>query len=206
VRVGQAEHRGRERSPREEATLGRMVDFADGDGRSETAREPQEAALLVFAQRADARLDIGALGAQAERFFATRLGLTEDKRYAPGQEAPRTDEARFVVAPAGAPPGIRAAFARPRDDADLALAVDADERAGPGGTGLALVARRCQTVWLVSLETDPDPLALRLAAILASVLLGPILDARVPELFGVKTARAKLEALLARPREEEAGR
>ena len=42
---------------------------------------------------------------------------------------------------------------------------------------------------------DPDALALRLAAILASVLLGPILDARVPELFGVKTARAKLDAL-----------
>ncbi len=195
VRVGQAEHPGRERSPRQDATLGRMVDAADGDRRSETTGGPPDATLMVFAQRADARLDIGALGTQAERFFATRLGLAEDKRYAPG-DAPRTDEARFVVAPVGAPPGIRAAFARPRDDADLALAVDADNRAGPGGTGLALVARRCQTVWLVSRETDPDPLALRLAAILASVLLGPILDVRVPELFGVKTARAKLEALL----------
>ena len=55
------------------------------------------------------------------------------------------------------------------------------------------MARRCQTVWLVARTDDADPLALRLAAILASVVLGPILDARGPELFGVKTARAKLE-------------
>jgi len=82
---------------------------------------------------------------------------------------------------------------RPSGTDDLALAVRADERAGPGGTGLALVARRCPTVWLISRTLDPDPLALRLSAILASVLLGPILDARVPELFGVKTAREKME-------------
>jgi hypothetical protein len=54
-------------------------------------------------------------------------------------------------------------------------------------------------VWLVSRADQADPLALRLAAILASVFLGPILDVRVPEIFGVKTARAKLEALLSRP-------
>jgi hypothetical protein len=155
-----------------------------------------DSAYLVFAQSADARVDIGAFSAHAERFFATRLGLTADKSYAPGQ-APRSDDAGIVIAPDGETPGIRHASARPRGDADLALAATADERAGPGGTGLALLARRCQTVWLVSRVIDPDPLALRLAAILASVLLGPILDARVPEIFGVKTARAKLEALLA---------
>jgi hypothetical protein len=149
--------------------------------------------FVVFAQSRDARIDIGAWSAHAERFFKTRLGLTADKRYDPGH-APRTDDARFVVAPDGETPGIREAAARPCEARDVALAADADERAGPGGTGLALVARRCQTVWVVSRVVDPDPLALRLAAILASVLLGPILDAQVPELFGVKTARAKLQA------------
>jgi hypothetical protein len=173
-----------------------MVDLADGDSRPETAMWPREAAFVVFAQRADARVDIAGWSGQAERFFATRLGLAEAKLYPPERDVPRRDEARFVIAPEGQAPGIRSASARPRGDDDLALAVDADERAGTGGTGLALVARRCQTVWLVCRETDPDPLALRLAAILASVLLGPILDVRVPELFGVKTARAKLEALL----------
>jgi hypothetical protein len=169
-----------------------MADIAGGGTRG-AVRVPRESAYVVFAQSADARVDIAAWSAQAERFFATRLGLAEDKRYAAGEAAPRWDEARVVVAPTGAAPGIRSACARPCEADDLALAVSADERAGPGGTGLALVARRCQTVWLVSRTVDPDPLALRLAAILASVLLGPILDVRVPELFGVKTARAKLE-------------
>jgi hypothetical protein len=180
-----------------------VADIADAEARGETARPAREGAYLVFAQRADARIDIAGWSAHGERFFSTRLGLAEDRRYPPGQAAPRTDEASFVIAPTGETPGIRSALARPREADDLALAVDADERVGPGGTGLALVARRCQTVWLVTRALDPDPLALRLAAILASVLLGPVLDVRVPELFGVKTARAKLEALLTRPGEPE---
>ena len=61
-------------------------------------------------------------------------------------------------------------------------------------TGLALLARRCQAVWIVErADGEPDRLALLLSAILASVLLGPILDPARGELFGVKTARAKLE-------------
>jgi hypothetical protein len=155
-----------------------------------------ESGYVVFAQRADATIDIATWNAQAERFFSTRLGLAEDKHYAAGAAAPRRDEARFVIAPAGETPGIRSAYARPCEADDLALALRADERAGPGGTGLALVAHRCQTVWLIARALDPDPLALRLAAVLASVLLGPILDVRVPELFGVKTAREKLDAML----------
>jgi hypothetical protein len=153
----------------------------------------RDGALLVFAQRADARIDVDAWTSHATRFFATRIGLTEDRRYPPGAPVPRVDALRFVVAPDGEPPGIRAAFGRPRDPEDLALAEAVDARAG--GTGLALVARRCETVWLVVPESRHDALALRLAAIFASVLLGPILDPRVPELFGVKTARAKLDAL-----------
>jgi hypothetical protein len=45
----------------------------------------------------------------------------------------------------------------------------------------------------VTREADDDRVALRLAMILASVHLGPIIDPRGPDLFGVKTARAKLE-------------
>jgi hypothetical protein len=172
------------------------MDNGDDGGASGRATMPRDAGYVVFAQRADARIDIDAWSVHAERFFSTRLGLAEDKRYAAGVAAPRSDDARFVIAPAGETPGIRAAGARPCDDDDLALALHADERAGPGGTGLALVARRCQTVWLIPRTLDPDPLALRLAAIFASILLGPILDARVPELFGVKTAREKLDRLL----------
>jgi hypothetical protein len=152
----------------------------------------REAAFVVFAQRADARVELDAWSAHAERFFATRIGLAEDKRYSPGVAAPRVDSASFVIAPQGGPPGVRRAFARPRDDEDLALADAADTRAG--GTGLALLARRCPTVWLVAREGNADGLALRLAAILASVLLGPILDTRSGELYGAKTAREKIKS------------
>lgn len=157
---------------------------------------PTPGVLIVFGQRPDARIDIDAWCAHAERFFATRLGLTEEKRYRPGEDAPRADHARFVIAPAGGEPGIRAASAGPREDADLALAAEAEARTGGG---LALLARRCPTVWRVTQEAEDDPLALRLAAILASILLGPIVDPRLPEIFGVKTARAKLETGPARP-------
>jgi len=155
----------------------------------------------VFSQRPDARADIDAWNAHAERFFATRLGLAEERSYAsyPGGTPPsRVDRVRFVVSPVvsslssrpGDAPGIRAASARPRDADDLALA----DRADVAGTGLALLARRCPMVWLVEREGPDDRLALRLATVLASILLGPILDPARPELFGAKTGRLKLEA------------
>jgi hypothetical protein len=142
-----------------------------------------ERAYVVFAQ-GEARLDVGAWDAHAERFFRTRIGTTEP--------SPSPNAVCFVVAPQGAAPGTRWAYARPRATGDLALADAAEARAGGGG--LALLARRCPTVWLVARETEDDRLALRLAAILAGVLLGPILDVRGPEIFGVKTARGKLDA------------
>jgi len=146
--------------------------------------------LLVFAQQRDARIDIDAWNAHAERFFATRLGLAEPRRYPPGAEAPARDAARFVVAPAGSEAGVRAASARPRTAEDLALAEAADARAG--GTGLALLARRCDMVWAIERGDPGDLLALRLAVILASVLLGPIFDRRSGALFGAKTGRGML--------------
>jgi hypothetical protein len=152
----------------------------------------RETGFVVFAQRTDARVELEAWSAHAERFFATRVGLAEDKKYAPDIPVPLVDSVSFVIAPLGESPGVRLAFARPRDEEDLALAEAADARAG--FTGLALLARRCPTVWLVARETEGDGLALRLAAILASVLLGPILDTRSGELYGVKTAREKITA------------
>jgi hypothetical protein len=180
--------------------MGDRADDEKGDSatppRELEAERPPGLVYLVFAQRADARIDIDGWNAHASRFFSTRLGLTEEKRYAADEPVPTKDRASFVVAPTGETPGIRSALARPRNLTDLTAATEADERAGPGGTGLALLARRCETVWIVSREAKPDPLALRLAAIFASVLLGPILDPDGAALFGAKTARAKLAALV----------
>jgi hypothetical protein len=151
----------------------------------------REEAYIVFAQRTDARIDIESWNAHAMRFFATRIGLTSEKRTSAGEVAPRTDEAAFVVAPDGEAPGIRSTFARPCEHDDHVLAVTIEARAGH--TGLSLLARRCGMVWLVVREGTVDPLALRLSAIIASILLGPIVDASAGLLFGAKTARAMLE-------------
>jgi hypothetical protein len=170
------------------------------------AREPP---LFVFSQASDARVDIRAWDAHAQRFFRTRLALAEEGRVALRGPSPETLGARpplghaflpedaaaaagdiaFVIATDGEAPGVRTARARRREPEDLAMA----ERADRAGSGLALLARRCPMIWRIASESSGDRLALRLAAILASVLLGPILDVRVPELLGVKSARARLD-------------
>jgi hypothetical protein len=48
-------------------------------------------------------------------------------------------------------------------------------------------------VWLVARESEDDRVALTIAAILASSLLGPILTPAGDELIGVRSARMKLE-------------
>src|SRR5262249_2935882 len=137
---------------------------------------------VVFAQ-GQPRVDVDTWDAHARRFFATRLGVAEQPL--------STEAVCFVLTLDGGESGTRWAFARPRDAEHLRMADAAEARAGGGG--LAQLARRCPTVWIVARESDDDRLALRLSAILASILLGPIVDARGPEIFGVKTARAKLE-------------
>ncbi len=156
------------------------------------ALEPpsRDKAFTVFAQRDDARIELDAWKRHADQFFRTRLGLTSDKSYAPG--VPRTDAAQVMVAPEGGREGLRLCFARPRGDDDLRAAEDADAHAGAAGLGL--LARRCRTVWLVEAEGEDDAVALRIAAILASVVLGPILSPGASEIFGVKTARETLES------------
>ncbi len=133
--------------------------------------------LLVFSQSESALVDAAGWDAHAARFFRTRLTLVQPR------------DGAVQIAPEGEPGGVRLVRSRVRADEDLALAEAADR----AGAGLALLARRCSRVWLVSRETVEDLLALRLAAIVASVVLGPILDARVPELLGVKSARARFE-------------
>ncbi|HTQ43094.1 MAG TPA: hypothetical protein VMI75_10095 [Polyangiaceae bacterium] len=136
-----------------------------------------DSSLLVFSQSKDATRDVPAWDAHAARFFATRLQVGEGDQ--------------ILVTHAGGTAESRCVIGRAREARELALADEAEARRGGG---LGHLARRCPTVWLVERRGDDDLVALRLAAILASALLGPILDARVPELLGVKTARERLES------------
>lgn len=150
----------------------------------------RSAAYTVFAQRDGAVLDLPAIRSHASRFFGAKLGLTVDKRY--GATAPEVDAARVVLAcDDGTASGTRLCFGRPATPDDHAAAATAEQ--AQGTSGMSLLARRCRTVWLVTRETDDDRVALTIAAIFASTLLGPILSPAGDELFGVRTARLKLE-------------
>jgi hypothetical protein len=180
------------RRPIDEATFRGALD-ARGILREDALALPGLAdAFTVFAQRTDSRVEVGEWRGHAERFFATRIGLTVDKRYDSQAETPSIDAARVVVAPVSGEGGTRTAWGRPREDDDIHAAEDAEARSGT--RGLALLARRCAHVWLVEIEREDDRVALRLAAILAGVLLGPILAPGASLIFGPKTAREKLAA------------
>jgi hypothetical protein len=144
----------------------------------------------VFAQRPDVRIDIEAIKRQAEQFFGTKVGLTVDKRYQ--DVAPEADAARVIVSgPDGRVSGTRLCYGRRVDPSDLAAAEEAERAIGT--YGLALLAQRCKTIWMLVPETDDDRVALTLSAIFASALLGPILSPGGREIIGVRSARLKLE-------------
>jgi hypothetical protein len=150
----------------------------------------RERSFAVFSQRPDVRLDIDALARQAERFFASKLGVTVDKRYE--DVAPDADAARVVIAGGdGRSSGTRLCFGRAADTADFAAAEEAERAMGT--YGLALLAQRCKTIWLLVPETEEDRAALSIAAIFASHTLGPILSPGGREIYGVRGARLKLE-------------
>lgn len=147
-------------------------------------------AYTVFAQAGDAGLDMTAIKSHALRFFGAKVGLTVDKQY--GTARPELDAARLVLATDdGTATGTRLCFGRPAESSDYEAAELAEQIRGT--TGMSLLARRCRTVWLIACEADDDPAALRMAAIFASSMLGPILSPSGDELFGVRTARLKLE-------------
>jgi len=151
---------------------------------------PRDRAFSVFAQRPNAVLEIAALKQQAARFFGAKLGWTVDKDYR--GDTPDTDAARIVVATDdGTTSGTRIVFGRPADGADVAAAEEAERTQGT--SGMALLAQRCPTLWLVVVDSADDRVALTIAAIFANTMLGPIVAADGKEIFGVRTARLKLE-------------
>lgn len=174
----------------DEETLRASLD-ARGVLREDRALAPPDAsqAYVVFAQAADARFDEPAIARSAERFFGTTLALVVPKRYE--GYYPDEDIALVDLKPATIAAGARLCWGRRRKDGDLWVAEAAERRSSSGG--LYDLAQRCGYVWLVGVESDTDRTALLLAAILASVLLGPILSPGGAEIFGVRTARAKLE-------------
>ena len=154
----------------------------------------RDACFLVFSQRADARIEVAEWARHGERFLRTRVERKDASAAGDGASSLRESTATIELGPLHEPGdpnarGVRTCWSRPRTEDDLVAATSA-----PGGAGLAALAERCPQVWLVGTEgrAEDDAPALRLAAILAGVLLGPILAPGGLSLFGPKTARQRL--------------
>lgn len=149
---------------------------------------PLTAAFSVFSQSPHPLLDVAALKNQAQRFFSAKVGLTIEKKY--DHHFPDADAAHVVVSSTEAS-GTRLCYGRGVIDRDIEAAEDAERSSGT--SGMSLLAQRCPTIWLITSEGEDDRAALAIAAIFASIMLGPILAPKGDEIFGVRTARLKLE-------------
>jgi hypothetical protein len=156
-------------------------------------------AWSLLSPEPDARMDGVRWAHQAERFFRARLTVLPDKRY-PAGTLPLVDAAWAEVAPLTAARGSRVVIVT------LPLARAGDVRraadlgvAAIGGAGMDALVVRARRLWQVSAEPagdgaeDADPRApLVVAAVLASLLLAPIVPPGGGTIFGVKGARERL--------------
>lgn len=130
----------------------------------------------VFAQDDSPRLRLREWQHNARRFFETELEVSES----------HGSIAKLAIGPAS-----REIRGRVREEDDLRDALEAENARGNGMYDLA--ERRCGSIWLVEREGPEDRAALVIAAVIASVCLGPILGDGA--LFGVRTAREKIDEL-----------
>ncbi len=150
---------------------------------------PRSACYTVFAQRADARVEAETWRRHAAQFFGTELSLAPPKDYA--FDPPPFDAARVEVRSPNEPRAVRTCYGRPATRDDHLAAEEAELVCRT--SGMARLAQRCGSVWLVEAGGATDLVSLLVAAVLASVVLGPILTPDGKEIFGVRTARVKLD-------------
>jgi hypothetical protein len=148
-----------------------------------------ELAFTVFSQFENVHFPVETLRAQAARFFRIELAATVEKHYALEAEVVCEDAIQLLVA-AGGVTTTHVVYGTTNTTAVIAAAASAES---PVGSGLAMLAARCPTRWLVEANGNRDRRALLLAAVLASVALGPILLPNNAGLVGVKGARALLD-------------
>ncbi len=143
---------------------------------------------LVFSQQSLTSLTAASFVPNARRFFGASFEIRERR-----DEAGRA-EVVLVVSGANGTPGVPVhARVRPAGGGDYEAAERA-EVAGKAG-GMARLARRCPFVWELERGAGGEAETLRLCAILASVLLGPVMPPEGDTLFGVKGARERAERL-----------
>jgi hypothetical protein len=149
----------------------------------------------LFSPEVSSRVDGGLWMAQATRFFDASVEVTPQKRY-PENGQPIRDALQVTVSFAGAS-AVVSVQTLPLDDAPLLVAAAERAVARMGGAGFDVLLGRARRLWQVRLEGEPRAASL-VTAILASVLLAPVLPPDQNSMFGVKGARQRFEALTPR--------
>jgi hypothetical protein len=148
----------------------------------------------IWAQRG--RFDEQAWNAHAQKFFQTQVGFSHPRNAPASQldvDDAQDDAAWVVVASKGVAPGRVWAYLTRKTAADDAKLAEAEQRYGL--PGMLALAQRCSHIFWVPATSDVDRTALTLAAMLASLYLGPILPPSARGTFGVQSARRTLASL-----------
>ncbi|MDI1451979.1 hypothetical protein [Polyangium sp. 6x1] len=156
---------------------------------------PVSSAYTLLASDPSARVDIALWAHKARMFFGVALEIEPPKAY-PNGETPAADAAFVSVLRKGRRAATRVHVVTvPVEEAPEARRSAEAGAAAIGGAGMDVLVQRGRRVWQVSNEIaegdDPDA-PLTLAAILASILLAPIVPPGGGTIFGVKGARERL--------------
>jgi hypothetical protein len=170
----------------------------DGWAAGPIERPSAAAAFTLLAPDASSVIDGARWRHHARTFFAATIELARAKKY-PDGVGPELDAAEVDVGPAAGGAATRVRLVT----APIALAPEAREAGGAGaraigGAGFDVLVARARRVWQVEVRPvagDDARAPLVLAAVVASVLLAPIVPPEGGAIFGVKGARARLEAL-----------
>jgi hypothetical protein len=167
----------------------------NGWARGAIAALPPGEAWTLLSPEADARVDAARWAHQAVTFFGARLAVVQEKRY-PAGTLPIADRMEIDLSEKGAATTARVVVVTlPIDRAPEALAAGYAGARAIGGAGFDAILPRTRRLWQVRerLDAPGDARApLAVAAVLASLLLAPIVPPEGGAIFGVKGARERL--------------
>jgi len=151
-------------------------------------------AYSLLAPEATSQLNAKRLEQQAARFFDFTVLLQPAKHY-PSGSWPRVDTASLIITRQAETTSIDL-LTVPVDHAPAVMRAARAAVVAIGGAGFDVLLGRAKRVWQLGVAPDGDHRpALAAAALLASVLLAPVLPPAGDTIYGVKTARTQLAAL-----------
>jgi hypothetical protein len=175
---------------------------ANGWARGLVEALPEGEAWTLLSPEPEARIDAARWAHQAATFFRAELSVVQDKRY-PSGAVPLADCVDVQLRGRNRAGAARVRLVTlPIERAPEAMARALAGARAIGGAGFDAILPRTRRAWQVSYRGEPtdsgeppDPCApLAIAAVLASLLLAPIVPPEGGTIFGVKGARERLSA------------